>query len=205
MAAAVQAKEDGVERVLIAEKGDIDYIGRHSASVYTRRIRSQRVRRSDRQDRDLLLPGSENSKRRGCRLSDGCDSHRYPPAGKRRCRRVAVPAETGSAGFVLKISSFSRGMEEYFCRAVMLSHRGAGKEAEVSCGFREAGRAGVYTAGSVQYMMNIQNYRPGTTAVILGSGDIGVSHGAAHEVGRHTRAARSGRKGERSSPQLCHA
>ena len=31
------------------------------------------------------------------------------------------PAETGSAGFVLKISSFSRGMEEYFCRAVILA------------------------------------------------------------------------------------
>lgn len=34
--------------------------------------------------------------------------------------------------------------------------------------------SGIYTAGSAQYMMNIQNYRPGKTAVILGSGDIGL-------------------------------
>lgn len=34
--------------------------------------------------------------------------------------------------------------------------------------------AGIYTAGSAQYMMNMQNYLPGKTAVILGSGDIGL-------------------------------
>lgn len=34
--------------------------------------------------------------------------------------------------------------------------------------------AGVYTAGTVQYMMNICNFLPGKTAVILGSGDIGL-------------------------------
>lgn len=34
--------------------------------------------------------------------------------------------------------------------------------------------SGIYTAGSAQYMMNIQNYFPGKTAVILGSGDIGL-------------------------------
>ena len=34
--------------------------------------------------------------------------------------------------------------------------------------------AGVYTAGSVQYMMNRQNLRPGRSAVILGLGDVGL-------------------------------
>ncbi|NTU89551.1 MAG: FAD-dependent oxidoreductase [Actinobacteria bacterium] len=34
--------------------------------------------------------------------------------------------------------------------------------------------AGVITAGTAQYMMNIQNLLPGTKAVILGSGDIGL-------------------------------
>ncbi|WP_051280803.1 FAD-dependent oxidoreductase [Anaerovorax odorimutans] len=34
--------------------------------------------------------------------------------------------------------------------------------------------SGIYTAGSAQYMMNIQNYLPGKSAVILGSGDIGL-------------------------------
>ena len=33
---------------------------------------------------------------------------------------------------------------------------------------------GIYTAGTAQYMMNIQNLLPGKTAVILGSGDIGL-------------------------------
>ncbi|SHJ54613.1 FAD-dependent oxidoreductase [Parasporobacterium paucivorans] len=34
--------------------------------------------------------------------------------------------------------------------------------------------AGVYTAGTAQYMMNVRNLLPGRTAVILGSGDIGL-------------------------------
>ncbi len=34
--------------------------------------------------------------------------------------------------------------------------------------------AGVYTAGQIQYMMNIKNLLPGRSAVILGSGDIGL-------------------------------
>lgn len=34
--------------------------------------------------------------------------------------------------------------------------------------------SGVFTAGSAQLMMNIKNYLPGKTAVILGSGDIGL-------------------------------
>jgi len=34
--------------------------------------------------------------------------------------------------------------------------------------------AGIFTAGSAQYMMNIQNYKLGKNAVILGSGDVGL-------------------------------
>lgn len=34
--------------------------------------------------------------------------------------------------------------------------------------------AGIYTAGSSQYMVNIQNLKPGKSVVILGSGDIGL-------------------------------
>lgn len=34
--------------------------------------------------------------------------------------------------------------------------------------------AGVFTAGSAQLMMNIKNYLPGRSAVIFGSGDIGL-------------------------------
>ncbi|MCD7948349.1 MAG: FAD-dependent oxidoreductase [Oscillospiraceae bacterium] len=34
--------------------------------------------------------------------------------------------------------------------------------------------AGIFTAGAAQYMMNIQNYLPGRSAVILGFGDIGL-------------------------------
>ncbi|MDF2838336.1 MAG: thioredoxin reductase [Evtepia sp.] len=34
--------------------------------------------------------------------------------------------------------------------------------------------AGIYTAGVAQHLMNIQNIKIGTTAVILGSGDIGM-------------------------------
>ncbi|MEG1501665.1 MAG: FAD-dependent oxidoreductase, partial [Clostridiales bacterium] len=34
--------------------------------------------------------------------------------------------------------------------------------------------AGIYTAGEAQYMINMQNYLPGRSIVILGSGDIGL-------------------------------
>jgi len=34
--------------------------------------------------------------------------------------------------------------------------------------------SGIYTAGVAQYMMNIQNLKPGNRVVILGSGDIGL-------------------------------
>lgn len=34
--------------------------------------------------------------------------------------------------------------------------------------------AGIYTAGAAQYMMNVLNYLPGKSVVILGSGDIGL-------------------------------
>jgi len=34
--------------------------------------------------------------------------------------------------------------------------------------------AGIYTAGAAQYMMNCQNYLPGKSFVVLGSGDIGL-------------------------------
>lgn len=34
--------------------------------------------------------------------------------------------------------------------------------------------AGIYTAGTAQYMMNVQNILPGKSVVILGSGDIGL-------------------------------
>jgi NADPH-dependent 2,4-dienoyl-CoA reductase/sulfur reductase-like enzyme len=34
--------------------------------------------------------------------------------------------------------------------------------------------AGIYSAGTVQRMINIEGYRPGERAVILGSGDIGL-------------------------------
>jgi NADPH-dependent 2,4-dienoyl-CoA reductase/sulfur reductase-like enzyme len=34
--------------------------------------------------------------------------------------------------------------------------------------------AGIYTAGTLQRLMNIEGYRPGSRAVILGSGDIGL-------------------------------
>lgn len=34
--------------------------------------------------------------------------------------------------------------------------------------------SGIYTAGTIQRLMNIEGYRPGRSAVILGSGDIGL-------------------------------
>jgi CxxC motif-containing protein/NADPH-dependent 2,4-dienoyl-CoA reductase/sulfur reductase-like enzyme len=68
-------------------------------------------------------------------------------------------------------SSFGKG--SFFCDSLVLA---------TGCRERTLGQmkipgsrpAGIYTAGTAQYMMNVQNYLPGKSAVILGSGDIGL-------------------------------
>ena len=76
-------------------------------------------------------------------------------------------------GYRLKIASPQRGVETIFCRTLILAS-GCRERSRGQLRIPGSRPAGVYTAGAVQYMMNIQNYLPGKSAVILGSGDIGL-------------------------------
>ena len=82
-------------------------------------------------------------------------------------------SETAPAGYRLKISSPSCGVESVFCRALVLAS-GCRERTRGQLRIPGGRPAGVYTAGAVQYMMNVQNYLPGRSAVVLGSGDIGL-------------------------------
>ncbi len=83
-----------------------------------------------------------------------------------------APPSPDERRFRLLVSS-PRGIEEFLARSVVLA-----------MGSRERNRgnvripgdrpAGVFTAGLVQRLINIEGYVPGSRAVIVGSGDIGL-------------------------------
>lgn len=92
-------------------------------------------------------------------------------------RRVSVPGTHGIKAddvmFEIKIISPETGPAVVTAGAVVMA---TGCRERTRGGLRIPGSrpAGVYTAGQLQYMMNIQNLLPGKSAVILGSGDIGL-------------------------------
>jgi len=78
-----------------------------------------------------------------------------------------------SGGFALELSSAARGVSRLVCGAVILA---MGSRERNRGNLRIAGDrpSGVYTAGLVQHLINIEGYLPGRRAVIIGSGDIGL-------------------------------
>lgn len=79
----------------------------------------------------------------------------------------------GDGPFILSVIEPKRGFYKIHARSVI-----------IACGCREktlgqlripgSRPAGIYTAGAAQYMINVQNYLPGKSVVILGLGDIGL-------------------------------
>jgi NADPH-dependent 2,4-dienoyl-CoA reductase/sulfur reductase-like enzyme len=65
------------------------------------------------------------------------------------------------------------GLVCYQARAVILS-MGCRERPRGALNIPGTRPAGIYTAGTIQRLMNIEGYRPGNRAVILGSGDIGL-------------------------------
>lgn len=65
------------------------------------------------------------------------------------------------------------GMIEYAAKAIIIA-TGCRERTREALGIPGKRPAGVYTAGSAQRYMNIEGYRVGKRAVILGSGDIGL-------------------------------
>lgn len=70
-------------------------------------------------------------------------------------------------------TSAAEGLVCYQARAVILA-MGCRERPRGAINIPGTRPAGIYTAGSLQYLMNIEGFLPGRTAVILGSGDIGL-------------------------------
>ena len=117
MAAAVQAREEGVEEDH-SPRAELPS-GRDSSSVYSRRIRSGGIRPYD--DRTGIRSGMdkrvEEAESNIIRIPQFSMRRRFP-AGRRRRRDLP---ETAPAGYRLKISSPSCGVESVFCRALVLA------------------------------------------------------------------------------------
>ena len=67
----------------------------------------------------------------------------------------------------------AEGMVVYRARAVILA-MGCRERTRGALNIPGTRPAGIYTAGTIQRLMNIEGYRPGNRALILGSGDIGL-------------------------------
>ncbi len=78
-----------------------------------------------------------------------------------------------SADRHIKAVGTGRGLVEIVARAVVLA-MGCRERTRGAIGIPGFRPAGVYTAGSAQRLVNMQNVMPGREIVILGSGDIGL-------------------------------
>ncbi|MGD9241337.1 MAG: NAD(P)/FAD-dependent oxidoreductase [Desulfobacterales bacterium] len=65
------------------------------------------------------------------------------------------------------------GLRNYQCKSIILA-MGCRERPRGAIGIPGTRPAGVFTAGQAQRMVNIEGYMPGETAIIQGSGDVGL-------------------------------
>ncbi|MGI6205728.1 MAG: FAD-dependent oxidoreductase [Anaerovoracaceae bacterium] len=160
MAAAVQAREDGLERVLLVERG------KSLGGILPQCIHDG----FGLQEFGETLTGPEYAHRWKLKVEESGVLCRTD-ATVTGCRSVGD--DDGEIMYVLEIASPEYGIKEAACRSLILAS-GCRERTRGQLRIPGSRPAGVYTAGAVQYMMNVQNYLPGKRAVILGSGDIGL-------------------------------
>ncbi len=101
---------------------------------------------------------------------------------ERASRAAGIPVKLGTTvlsidqrvgGYSLLLSSARDGVSRVTCRSVILA---MGSRERNRGNVRIAGDrpAGVFTAGLAQRLINMEGYLPGKSAVIIGSGDIGL-------------------------------
>jgi NADPH-dependent 2,4-dienoyl-CoA reductase/sulfur reductase-like enzyme len=74
---------------------------------------------------------------------------------------------------VLTVVSEQAGLRQYECGSIILA-MGCRERPRGAIGIPGTRPAGIFTAGHAQRLINIEGYMPGRTAVVLGSGDIGL-------------------------------
>ena len=81
--------------------------------------------------------------------------------------------QTNDAGFEIIVSSGVHGYKHLNAKSVILA-MGCRERTRAQIRIPGARPSGVFTAGTVQRMVNIDGFVPGKNVVILGSGDIGM-------------------------------
>ena len=173
MAAALSLKERGIHDILLLEKenrlGGVlsqcihdgfgliyyhkNFTGPEYSSLYEQSILENEI---PFLTEATVLSVQELQKHTGSAVQNEKDI-----ASQKGCARSLITVQT------------SEGTLEYECNAVI-----------VATGCRERGRglagipgsrpAGIYTAGTAQALINLQNFMPGRKVIIVGSGDIGL-------------------------------
>lgn len=152
LAAALAAREAGVTDLLILERGN------ELGGILNQCIHSGFGLHTFREE----LTGPEYA----ARYMDRVLAENIP--FRLRAMAVRVTADR-------RVTYISReeGLETVQARAVVLA-MGCRERSRGALSIPGARPAGIYTAGAAQRLMNIDGYRVGREAVILGSGDIGL-------------------------------
>ena len=152
LAAAIAAKEAGVEDVLVLERDNVP------GGILNQCIHNGFGLHTFKEE----LTGPE-----------------YAQRFLRRAEELNVAIQLGTmvldltADRVLTVTSRERGLEQLQAKAVILCMgcRERPRGALNIPGYRPAG---IYSAGTAQRLVNIEGFLPGREVVILGSGDIGL-------------------------------
>lgn len=152
MAAAVSAKEQGVEEVLLLERHD--YLGGVLPQCIHNGFGTQ-LYEKDYTGGEYAWLWKEKTEKAGVEIMLSTTVLAIEKGWKVKCVSSLLGAKELEADAVI----IATGCRERTLPQMMIP------------GSRPAG---VFTAGAAQLMMNMKNYLPGKSAVILGSGDIGL-------------------------------
>lgn len=152
MAAAVSAKEQGVEEVILLERHE--YLGGVLPQCIHNGFGTQ-LYETDYTGGEYAWLWKQKTEESGVEIHLSTTVISVEKGWKVKC----VSAELGAAELEADAVIIATGCRERTLPQMLIP------------GSRPAG---VFTAGAAQLMMNMKNYLPGKSAVILGSGDIGL-------------------------------
>ena len=164
MAAAVSAKEHGAGEVLLLERHS--YLGGVLPQCIHNGFGTQLYER-DYTGGEYAWLWKEKTEKAGVKLLLSTTV-----LGIEKLERGGSSGET-SEGWRARCVSASSGAREITADAVIIA-TGCRERTLPQMLIPGSRPAGVFTAGAAQLMMNLKNYLPGKSAVILGSGDIGL-------------------------------
>ena len=175
MAAAVSAKEQGVENVLLLERHD--YLGGVLPQCIHNGFGTQ-LYEKDYTGGEYAWLWKEKTERAGVEVMLNTtvlsvSAIKTPDACGQSAADRNTAGDVRHGGWLVKCVSAKLGARELQADAVIIA-TGCRERTLPQMLIPGSRPAGVFTAGAAQLMMNMKNYLPGRSAVILGSGDIGL-------------------------------